>query len=338
MEKEKNMASAYEKTVDIIDHSKDMPAEEAIDALIRCVKAGYNLAFEKAIHALADIDHPSVVPALIRLYDWFQADSRKRDRSCDARTAIVEALGCTGSTQSISLLKKAARTVERAKLGPRIEDAAISLRAAAALALAKVDPDCLYELAVLLFDEKPDVPVSTANRPYEKSPVRRAAAQAIGILGDAGGMALLAVKLRFPNGEVPDVIAECLEALISMRPPYLIEVVKPYLMGFDHNLSAIAAISLSESLGFEVIDLLYETLEHVSDGTKESILVAICMAAKGHRIKEILLNFLDHPNEFVRLGAVKQIKNHLDDEVLRKLRQMRDTDPEISVRLEAALD
>ena len=168
MEKDKNMASAYEKTVDIIDHSKDMPAEEAIDALIRCIKTGYNLAVEKAIHALADIDHPSVVPALIRLYDWFQADSRKRDRSCDARTAIVEALGCIGSTQSISLLKKAARTVERAKLGPRIEDAAISLRAAAAIALAKVDPDCLYELAVLLFDEKPDVPVSTANRPYKK--------------------------------------------------------------------------------------------------------------------------------------------------------------------------
>lgn len=338
MKQDQKKLSSHEKILATVESTYDMPAPEAIDALTKCIKTGYNLASERAIHVLAKIDHPSVTPSLIALYDWFEADSHKYDRSCGARTTIAEVLGDIGSTLSIDTLRKAVRTIQIAKLGPTVEDTAIGLRATAAIALARVDHQSLYELAILLFDEKPNVPVSFRDRPHVKAPVRKAAAQAIGILGDPGGMAILAVKIKFPNNEIPDVIAECIESLICMHPPYLMEVVQPYLEGIDDNLAAITALSLAENLRMEVLDLLYEVLEHVKGETKEIIVSAIVIASRGNRTQKILFDFLDHLNLFVRRGAIKELKNQLNDEIREKLKIIRDTDPNESVRLEATLD
>jgi|GEM_PF-6990709 len=71
---------------------------------------------------------------------------------------------------AIDTLNKAARTKQITN-----EDKALGLRVAAAISLAKVDPDALYQLSLLLFDEKPDVP--TSKPAYAKSEVRKAAAQ-----------------------------------------------------------------------------------------------------------------------------------------------------------------
>jgi HEAT repeat protein len=337
MKENSNRISSHEKILSIIESSYDMPAQEAIDVLSKCIKTEYNLASEKAIQVLAKINHPSITSALITLYDWFETDPRKRDRSCEARATIAGALGDIGSTLSIDTLRKAVRTIQIAKLGPSIEDVAIGLRATAALALAKVDHESLFELAVLLFDEKPDVPVGLRDRPQVKASVRKAAAQAIGILGDLGGMAILALKLKFPNNEIPDVIAECIESLICMRPPYLMEIVEPYLKEYNDNLSAITALSLAENLGIEVIDSLYEALDHVKGETKETIVVAISIATRGNGTRQIMFDFLEHPNSFVRRGAIKEIKKYLNDEIREKLKILCDDDPDEAVRLEANL-
>ena len=305
MEPNKKKTSGYEKTLETIKSTFNMPSQEAIEVLCGCVKKGYPLASQRAVRNLSEINHPAVVPSLIALYDWLEENSRKHDNGCDVRLAIAETLGDTGSPAAVDTLKKAARTVQIVKLGPGPEDAAISLRAAAALALAKIDPDCLYELALLLFDEKPNVP----GTPYEKVPVRKAAAQAISVLGDSGGAPLLAVKLKFPNNEAPDVLAECLESLIFMRPPYLMEIVKPYLEGNDEYLSAVAALSLAENFREEVLDLLLEALERVSGEAKEAVIIAIS-ATRCSKAQQILLDFLNHPDVYVCRGAMKGIETY----------------------------
>jgi len=324
----------YEKTLEVIKSTSSMPVEQAIETLMKCTKKGISLASIRAVHAIAGINHPSVVPSLINIYGWVEEDPHKRDRGCDVRLAIVEVLGDINSPFAINILRKAIRTVQIVRLGPAPEDVAISLRAAAAIALAKVDSDSLYELSLLLFDEEPAVPVNPINRPFVKAPVRKAAARAIGILGDSGGMTILAIKLKFPNEEIPDVLAECLESLIFMQPPYLMEIVEPYLKGSDEYLSAITALSLAENLGMEVLDLLREILEDMSGEAKEAIVIAISVI-RGGGIRQILLDFLDHPNPFVRRGAVKGIKSYVDDEVMKKLQVLHETDSDKIVRLEA---
>jgi len=327
----------YEKVLLDIKSTLSMPPEQALETLILCAKKGHSMASARAVQAIANVNHPEVVPSLIALYDWLEADPVKRDRSCDIRIAIVEVLGEIGSLHTIDTLRKAVRTVQIVKLGPTPEDIAIALRGTAALSLAKVDSNALYELALLLFDEDPAVSTSEINRPFVKAPVRKAAAQAIGILGDQGGIPILAVKLKFPNGEVPDVLAECMESLIAMRPPYVMEVAKPYLGGDDEYLSAITALALAENLGVDVLEPLLETLDYVQGETKEAIVIAISVI-RGSNIRRILFDFLDSQNPFVRRGAVKGIKSYMDDAVKEKLQIMRDTDPDKIVRQEAALD
>jgi len=330
-------SSGFEKTLEIIKSCHAMPQQEAIGTLITCAKKGYPLAAVKAVQTLATQNHPSVIPSLIDLYDWADADPYKRDKGCDIRMVIAETLGDMGSSQAIDTLRKAVRTIQIVRLGPAPEDIAISLRATAAIALAKVDSNALYELSLLLFDEEPNVPTAPLNRPFAKAPVRKAAAQAIGILGDLGGMPLLAVKLKFSNEEVPEVLAECLESLIAMRPPYLLEIVKPYLLGEDEYLSAITALSLAENLGIDVLPLLLQTLDKLHGEAKEAMVVAISVI-RSSEIRQILFDFLSNPSPFVRRGAVKGIKSYINDDVIEKLQEMSQTDPDKFVRLEAKLD
>jgi len=327
----------YEKTLQTIKNAKDMPTEQAIETFVACAKKGFTLASVKAVQELAKLNHPSVAPCLADLYNWLEQDPKKHDKTCDIRITIAEAFGQIGTVAGIDTLKKAVRTVQIAKLGPTPEDLAIGLRATAALALAGVDSDSLYELAILLFDEEPAIPTSPINRPFVKAQTRRAAAQAIGILGDAGGAAILAVKLKFPGEEVPEVLADCLEALILMRPPYLLEITKPYLTGDDEYLSAITALALAQNLGQQVLPLLCETLEIVHGEAKESIVIAISVI-RSSSIRQILLDFLDDSSPFMRRGAAKGIKTYLDDDVIKKLRKIHATDPDKFVRQAAELD
>ena len=164
-----------------------------------------------------------------------------------------------------------------------------------------------------------------------------AAARALSILGDAGAPPLLTVKLKFPGKEESDVLAECLESLIFLRPPYLMEVVKPFLDGADEYLAAITALALAENLREEVLDLLVEALERVHGETKEAVVVAIS-ATRCNRAKQILLEFLENPNTHIRRGAVKGIKSYLDDEIEEKLNTICKFDTDEKVRQAAQID
>ena len=323
-----------EKTLAAIKSAAEMPVEQAVETLITSAKCGVTLASEKAVQELAKLKHPSVAPAMTELYNWLEQDPTKRDKTCGIRTAIAEAFGEIGTVVGIDTLKKAIRTVQ---IGPGPEDVAIKLRATAALALAQSDSESLYELAILLFDEEPAIPTSPISRPFVKAPTRRAAAQAMAILGDAGGAAILAVKLKFPGGEVPEVLADCLEALISIRPTYVLEIAKPYLVGDDEYLCAITALALAQNMGQNVLPLLLDTLDTVHGAAKESIVIAISVI-RSSSIRQILLDLLDNPSPFVRRGAPKGIKTYLDDAVIEKLKQLQTTDPDKFVRLAAELD
>jgi len=329
-------SGGYETVMKSIRNTYVMQPEQAIGILAENAKKGFALASAAAVKAIAKLHHPDIVPTLLELYEWCEADPGRRDKACDIRLAIAETLGDIGTAYAIDTLCRAVRTVQIGRLGPTPEDLAIPLRAAAAIALAKVDGNCLYELSLLLFDHEPDTPASPLTAPHVKAPVRQAAAQAIGILGDMGGVPLLAVKLKFSGEEVPEVLAECLESLIAMRPPYLMEIVKPYLHGKNEYIAAIAALSLAENMGTEVLDILCETLEQVHGEAKEAVVIAISVI-RGSGIRQILYDFLSHKDVFVRRGAVKGIKTYLDDDVKARLQEMSENDSDKVVRAEAAI-
>jgi len=306
----KQTNSAYEKVLQNIKLAAQMPPEDAIPLLVKCAKQGFPLVASKAVQALVEQNHPSVVQTLIDLYTWAEEDPSTRDKACDIRIAIVEALGDNRSQYGVETLRKAIRTVHIARLGPGPEDVAIPLRAAAAIALAKADSNALYELSLLLFDMQPHpkAPTAPVNVPFVKAPTRKAAAMGIGILGDLGGLPLLAVKLKHTEGEVPDVLAECLESLIAMQPEYVMEVTLPYLRGTDEYLSAITALALAENYGIKVMSLLLETLEQVQGEAKEAIVTAISII-RSSETREVLQGLSDDPSPYVRKAAKQGLEN-----------------------------
>jgi len=329
--------SGYEKTLEIIKGTRELSPADAIPILVECAKKCFPLASEKAVQVLGRLNHPEIITALIDLYNWIEQDAHKRDRSCSVRIAIAEAMGDIASPFAIDTLRRAIRTVQITRLGPGPEDVAIGLRATAAIALAKVDDSCLFELSILLFDEEPAIPTSPRDRMFVKAPVRKAAAQALNILGDPGGMNILAIKLKFPQGETEEVLAECLESLIPMRPPYLMEVVKPYLNHENTYLASITALALAENLGAEVLPLLHETLASVGNDAKETLVIAIA-ATRAENTRSVLLELLESNNNYVRLGAVKGIKAYMDNEIRERLQIISETDANAEIRKEAGLE
>jgi len=300
---------SYERVVQNIKAAQLLPPDEAVPLLAKCARQGFPLASTKAIEALAGQNLPTVVQTLLDLYTWAE-EAPDNDRVCDIRIALAEALGNSYSQYAVETLRRAVRTIRVARIGPGLEDTGINLRATAAIALAKTDPNALYELSLLLFDYEPhkDTPTAPVNVPYVKAPARRAAAMAIGILGDLGGAPLLAVKLRHSQGEVADVLAECLESLIAMKVEYVMEVVEPYLRGADDYLSAITALALAENYGREVLTLLLEILELRTGEAKEHIDTAISVI-RSSETKDILQKLLDDPSPYVRKAAKNGLEN-----------------------------
>jgi len=316
----------------LINEAKTLMPQDALPLLAECAHCGHSYAAVRAVDAIGKLDLPESIPMLIELYEYFNAKASDYDNKCDVRIKIVEYLGGYGS--AIKVLTRAIKTVHIVRLGPGPDDMATGLRAVAAVQLAKTDPDCLHELAFLLFDEKPNVP--TAHPAYAKADVRIAAAQAMSVLGDAGALPLLAVKLKFPEREVPEVLAECLEAFIFMKPHYVMDIVMPYLQGHDNYIASIAAIALAQNYRETVLDLLIEIAENAVGEFKQALAVAISQT-RCARAKNFLMTMCDDPSKFARLGAVIGLKSYLDDDVRAKLKAMQHNDPDQAVRMECVL-
>ena len=297
--------TAYEKALAAIRQASTLPPAEAIPLLVDCVKKANALAGIKAIKALAGIHHPSVAPALVALYYYMEESPAKRDNPCDLRMALAEALGDTGAPMAVDVLRLAIATTHVARFGPTPEDMAVGLRATAAIALAKIDPDCLHLLGLLLFDMASTLPGTQVIT--DKSPVRKAAAQGLSLLGGVGGAPLLAVKLKFPQGEDVEVLAECIESLVHIAPTWLMEIITPYLMGKNTYLATITAMALAETQRAKALPVLLDAFEAASWAGKEGLALAIGLTRCG-AAREFLLEIKDHPNSLVAAGVAKGLE------------------------------
>lgn len=141
----------------------------------------------------------------------------------------------------------------------------------------------------------PNVPVSPAEAPFAKAPARQAAAKAIGSLNDPAAAVVLAVKLRYPRGEVPEVLAECIEAAATLRPPRLLDMIGPYLEGRDSSLAAAAAAALADHLGKEALPILRDSFDRVPAGARVPLIYALT-GIRSDQTGELLLGFLDDPD------------------------------------------
>jgi HEAT repeat protein len=309
-----------------------LEAEAAIQALIPMLLHRSPPVVQAAAEGLGELERPEAVGPLMEAYE--RADSGG-DKGCHTRTAIVIALGKIGIASAEPVIRRAINTVQIEAVGGGREDTAITLRAVAAGALARVDPEnAIHDLALMLFDTEPNLEVAYTERVFSKARTRSAAGKAIAYLGYATGAALLGVKLKFRQGEVSEVLGDCLEAFIAMDPPNVLEIARPYLEGDDAFLSGMAATSLARFRGEDALDVLADSFEEIPREARVPTILAIT-GIRSSRTGQTLLRFFDDRDPAVRLAAVQGAVLYRDRQITDRLVLIAQSDPDPRVRAAA---
>jgi HEAT repeat protein len=195
-------------------------------------------------------------------FDRCMLDPLKNDKLCRGKVAVIQALEELEHEQT-GIFLRAASHVQLEPAWGGAEDTAAPLRAAALLALARLDYHGLLPLLVdCLTDSQKEVRIATA--------------QALGHHGSEPASLLLRLKARLGDKE-PDVISECLSGLLTCAPNDNLSFVSQFLDSADPAISEAAILALGKSRLPAAFDLLKRALQQHPIGLNEEIFLAMAM-------------------------------------------------------------
>jgi hypothetical protein len=238
------------------------PASEVTAELRLALRDKSNIIVAAAASIAGDQKHVDLIAELEAAFERFLVDPEKTDKLCRAKIAIVQGLDKLAHEQP-EIFRRASKHVQFEPVWGGQEDSAAPLRAAAILALARIDGrDLLPWLVDALVDPQKEV--------------RTAAAQALGCHGTEPACLLLRLKARMGDSE-PDVVSECLFGLLGSSSKESL----PFVAGFlDSPIEATreaAILALGRSRLPEAFELLKAFWEQRPIGSNETVFVAIAM-------------------------------------------------------------
>jgi hypothetical protein len=238
------------------------PSPQVMSELRAALRDKSNLIVAAAATIVGDQNHAELCPEMETAFDRCLVDPLKNDKLCRGKIAIIQSLDKLEHAQPNIFL----RALEHVQLEPvwgGSEDTAAPLRAAAILALARLD---YHGLLPLLVDSLTD----------SQKEVRTAAAQALGHHGSETASLLLRLKARLGDKE-PDVISECLSALLTCSPQENLPFVGEFLDSVNPAIGEAAVLALGKSRLAGAFDLLKNCLEKHPIGLNEEIFLAMAM-------------------------------------------------------------
>ena len=215
--------------------------------------------------------------ALAQAFDTLSQDGARRDPSCAGKTACLAALDHLDHLE-LDVFGRAATLVQLEKAwGPPV-DTAVSVRARAALALARFPgPEATTLLGVLLAD------------PAEA--VRRAAIEALPGRVGAGG--LLAMRWRIMDHDALVAQLECGVALVRSAGPLGVDLVAGELESDRETVREVAALALAESRVPEALHRLSASLDAAILPEARALLIRAIAAHRSPGALGLLDDLLD---------------------------------------------
>ncbi|MEL6347853.1 MAG: HEAT repeat domain-containing protein [Myxococcota bacterium] len=207
----------------------------------------------------------ALVPDLVFAFERFLKNPVKRDPSCEAKRAILQALDRLDHDDP-ELFIRAARLVQlEPAWGPPV-DTAVPVRARAALAIGRIYyPDATLILSELLCDDA--------------SAVQRAAIESIAHRGDRAGAGLLWMRIRWrvPDEEAdPLVRSEAITAFVQLAPDYAAPLIAPMLYQESADERELVAFAMATSRTRAALDVLLSWWEQaVMSGERGQVIDAI---------------------------------------------------------------
>ena len=279
------------------------PSPEVTAELRKALADRSNLVVAAAAAIAGDQRLAELAPALEGAFEPFLVDPLKTDKLCRAKLAIVQALDKLEHTRA-DVFQKAARHVQMEPVWGGSEDTAAPLRAAAILALARIDGEGLLPLLVdSLIDPQKDV--------------RIAAAQALGYNGSETAALLLRLKVRLGDRE-PDVLSECFTGLLACAPKEYLPLVTVYLDRDDVPSCEAAILALGRSRLLEAFEALRACWNRQPPVVlRETLLLAMVML-RLPAATDFLLDLVAAGPEASALAALSALKIHAHDPRLRQ--------------------
>jgi HEAT repeat protein len=239
---------------------------------------------------------------LEQAFDRFLIDPLTHDKLCRAKLAIVQALDKM-EHQRLEVFEKAATYIQFEPAWGAPVDTAVPLRAAALIAVARIDGTSALPLLVdAMVDSERDV--------------RIAAAGAMGAIGNDAAELLLRLKARIGDKD-SEVLSECLSGLLTANHrqnlPFVIEFLDPNV---EFRCEA-AALALGKSRLAEALAPLEACLSNChSAAIRQHVLLAIAMLRLPAAI-DFLLNLLASDPEPTALAVLAALKIHNHDTRIR---------------------
>jgi HEAT repeat protein len=228
----------------------------------------------------------------------FLVNPIKDDKLCRAKIAVVEALDKL-EHQKPDVFRKAARHVQFEPVWGGTEDSAAPLRAAALVALARVEGTGSLPLLVdAMADPAKDV--------------RIASAIALAAVGSEGAGLVLRLKVRLGDRD-PDVLSECLLGLLTVDPKENQPIVAEFLEPGNAATCEAAAMALGKSRLAEALDPLRECLPRCYFAElRQHILLAIAILRRPAAI-DFLLEYVSTEAEPNAVAALSALLIYKDD-------------------------
>jgi hypothetical protein len=280
------------------------PDQQAL--LLRALEDRVNYVAALAAEALGRVADASSAARMVVRFVACMEDGRKRDPGCHIRTHLAQAFARLEYVPAIEALRAGIRTVQVEPVGGVAYDTAAHLRGACALALAELGaPDALRDITLLLFDHGTDSIGSGDARLLLVEP-RKAAVRALARLSNREALVPLALRLRFPTGESPDVLQECMQAVVEREDPRALELLEPYIRHRDPSLAAYAALMIAQTQAPEAPALLRAAIQALSGDALRAAVLAINVL-RSDEGRGLLQELASSEREAVRLAVVEAL-------------------------------
>lgn len=294
---------------------RDAPRTPEALAALRAALAGRSSHLAAAAAEIAAAHELSeLVPALTAAFERFLVDPLRRDPACAAKTAIADALYHIGAPE-VGVYRRGIGHVQLEPVWGGKADTASGLRGICALALVRVHaPDVLLHLAELLADPE--------------APARRVAAQALGYGEDPAAAPLLRLKALSGDAD-PQVVGECLLALLRVSPAASLDFVARFLDRPDAEVADAAALALGTSRLAGALPLLTAWWERVFDAERRrSALLAIALlkseAALAYLVGHVAESAAPHARAAIEALAIYRHDARLRAQVLAAVKARAD--------------
>jgi HEAT repeat protein len=248
-----------------------------------------NLVAAEAAIIAADAKLTDMIPDLLAAFDRFMVDLEETDKLCRAKIAIVEALNKLDYDRPEVYLRGIHHVQLEGAWGEP-QDTAAPLRGSSAFGLVRINYRDVLSLLIDLLADKEKV-------------ARVAAVQAIEATGSVAAAPLLRFKALVGDKE-PEVISECLTALLRLEPETL-PFVSRFLHEADEAIQEGAALALGETRRPGAFEILREFSKRLRCGSlQDTVFLAIAMLRSAEAVDFLVQLIADKDAARAALSAL----------------------------------